>query len=555
MRLTDRREVAIKVVLPGVEGATERALREFSILQRVAPEHLVPFVETVDLGDELAVVLGRVDGGTLGRVLTERGWLSDGEAVTAVSPIATALGHLHEAGIVHGDVSPDNVLFDRSGRPALADLGLARLLGEHQPADFATPGFVAPELLSGGAPSPAADVYALGALLWFALCGEPPGIGGTRRALEEVAPRAGQGIVEVAKRLIASDPRERPTAREAAALVFDAAVPEPIAIVSGPSEVTGLTRRLREQARDLDDLGIPELAPLPEPEQSRGRSRARAVASRWSRPRHGAGGRTDGLPARAGALARFGVMGAAALVVGIAVSLALLWGLGSRGDSEAAAAAGARPLATEGAPARADETAGATSTGEAGATPSAAAASETSTEGAGATSSPTETPAQGDGMTSPVDVRLERDAPRSSPSRLLQALADARAEAWERGDVQLLAEAVARGSSAWRADEQQISRLASQRARLEGVELSVRQAGLSVGGRPAGRSTPDAVADQTAGSEVVMSALVRTGEHDVVFSDGRRATRPARDGAPVRITLTWTADGWRISAVTPRSEP
>ncbi|XVX22087.1 protein kinase domain-containing protein [Actinomycetota bacterium] len=571
VRLADRREVAIKVVLPGSEGASERALREFSILQRVAPEHLVPFVETVELGEEVAIVLGRVDGGTLGQVLSERGYLSDGEAVTAVSPIATALGHLHQAGIVHGDVSPGNVLFDRTGRPVLADLGLARLLGERQPAEFATPGYVAPELLSGGAPSPAADVYSIGALLWFALSGEPPGIGGTRRPLEEVAPRAGEAVVAVARRLIASDPHERPTAREAASLIFDAAPPEPIAIVAGPSSVTGLTRRLREEARDLRDLGIPELKPPPAPAATRGRDRVRALGTGWSRPRHGATSGSASGWRGAAALARFGALGAIAMLVGLSATIGLLWAIGARGDDEVAAgpvrpanavapvAPGESPITqiSPSAPPTAVPTPVTTAKAQASATPITTATAPATGVG---TAGPTEASDPG-GSPAADDVRLERDAPESSPSRLLQALVDARAKAWERADPGLLAEAVARDSPAWREDEAQIDRLLEQRVRLEGVELSVRQAGVEAASpatsAAAGASEPDTArpsrgsrptVDATS-TEVLMTAVVRTGKHVVLFADGRRATRPQRDGGVLRVGLRWTGDGWRIATV------
>ena len=138
-----------------------------------------------------------------------------------LAPVASALGRLHDLGVVHGDVSPGNVLLDLDGRPVLGDLGLGHVVGEVSPGVWGTDGYVAPEVLLGGDPTPACDVYALGALGWLCLSGTVPGPPGLRPELAEVS-RAGEGSEPVVAALAAAvsrrpgRPARRPRARLAA---------------------------------------------------------------------------------------------------------------------------------------------------------------------------------------------------------------------------------------------------------------------------------------------------------------------------------------------------
>ena len=88
------------------------------------------------------------------------------------------LAQAHESGVIHGDISPANVLFAESGKPLLADFGMAGLLGGGDGAlgvvGF-TPAYAAPERIRGGPPDQASDVYALAATLWHAQFGNPLG--------------------------------------------------------------------------------------------------------------------------------------------------------------------------------------------------------------------------------------------------------------------------------------------------------------------------------------------------------------------------------------------
>lgn len=87
--------------------------------------------------------------------------------------LAGALASIHQSGLVHGDISPGNVVIDRNGRARLIDFGQMAKVGERA-LRAAVPGFCAPETMVGGLLSEAADCYALGALLHWGLSGTAP---------------------------------------------------------------------------------------------------------------------------------------------------------------------------------------------------------------------------------------------------------------------------------------------------------------------------------------------------------------------------------------------
>src|SRR6478609_3388980 len=139
-RVHDRCRVAVKVVAVGAPGAggdadgeaadgeaadgnaaAAQAVRELAVLTRIDNPHVVRLHSATPLEDgRLALVLDLVDGGSLAAVVAGRGHLSAGECVTVLAPIARAVADLHTAGVLHGDLSPGNVLFTADGRPMLS---------------------------------------------------------------------------------------------------------------------------------------------------------------------------------------------------------------------------------------------------------------------------------------------------------------------------------------------------------------------------------------------------------------------------------------------------
>ena len=112
-----------------------------------------------------------IDGQTLEEIL-ERGPLSAEETIRVGVDLCKALAAVHSAGLIHGDIKSRNVMRARGGRVVLMDFGAVTEIGV--PAIAGTPVALAPELLDGGAPTPASDIYSLGVLLYRLVTAEWP---------------------------------------------------------------------------------------------------------------------------------------------------------------------------------------------------------------------------------------------------------------------------------------------------------------------------------------------------------------------------------------------
>ena len=262
-----------------VEAAHEAAAeglaalaREVALLRRIDHPHIVRLLRVVGVGGGgLAAVLEYAPGGSLADLVAARGRLEPAEVTTLLIPLGRALAHLHERGLVHGDLSPGNVLFAADGRPLLADLGVARVLGLRSGGEWGTPGFADP---AHPGPDPAGDVRALGALGWFALTGSPPApgdgdqrVGGSAGSRDAgVAGPAGAGpgvsprLLQLLRSCLAQDHSARPTAAEVVRGAWAAVPPVPIRLLAwvghspeggeAESSATDITRRVRAAATE-----------------------------------------------------------------------------------------------------------------------------------------------------------------------------------------------------------------------------------------------------------------------------------------------------------------
>jgi serine/threonine-protein kinase len=172
------RPVALKLLHPHLAldpAACARFLQEARTAARLAHPHIVPIYAVEAHGDTAFLVMAVVDGETLGQRVRRRGPLAAPEVERLVREVGWALGYARSLGVVHRDITPENILIERdTGRALLADFGLAQqAVVEDGGVMQGTPGYVAPEVIRGGDCSPRSDLYALGATAWFALAGAP----------------------------------------------------------------------------------------------------------------------------------------------------------------------------------------------------------------------------------------------------------------------------------------------------------------------------------------------------------------------------------------------
>jgi tRNA A-37 threonylcarbamoyl transferase component Bud32 len=242
--------------------------------------------------------------GSLLRAVQQRGPLPPAEIGAIGLRIATALDTAHFAHVLHGDVSPQNVLFRRTGTAALADFGLA-VLRDHRGnvASGFTIAHAAPEAVRhDGTIGERSDVYGLGSTLHHALTGQPPfpprpgesDVARTNRILHDPPPRATTApawLADVVQRMLAKDPAERPSTGEVVAVLAqhgpDLDAPGPDAPVYGPPP--GFEPASSAHTRDRPGAG--RVAEEPSAEATRLRAGrpdreapAEAPVRRWLRP-------------------------------------------------------------------------------------------------------------------------------------------------------------------------------------------------------------------------------------------------------------------------------
>ena len=171
------REVAVKVLTGDLDpDNVDRFLREQRAMGRLSGHpHIVTIfqVGTTARGRPY-IVMPCHDKGSLEALIRRHGPMDWSETLRIGVKLAGGLEAAHRAGILHRDVKPGNVLLTEYGEPQLTDFGIARIAGGFQTATgviIGSPAFTAPEVLAGASPTPASDVYSLGATLFCMLTG------------------------------------------------------------------------------------------------------------------------------------------------------------------------------------------------------------------------------------------------------------------------------------------------------------------------------------------------------------------------------------------------
>ncbi|MEV6912266.1 serine/threonine-protein kinase [Amycolatopsis sp. NPDC051071] len=226
------RPVAVKEVRlpPGVpvsqaDELRERTLREARAIAVLSHPNVIILHDVARENDEPFVVMELLPSRSLAHILRDHGPLTVEQAAAVGIAVASALEAAHAAGITHRDVKPGNVLVAGDGRIKLTDFGIARNVSEATMTRtgmmLGSPAYIAPEVASGGAVVPAADLWGLGATLFAAVEGSPPydadgdPLETVGKVVNGKVPKPGPGpLSDVIGALMKKEPSKRITLRE-----------------------------------------------------------------------------------------------------------------------------------------------------------------------------------------------------------------------------------------------------------------------------------------------------------------------------------------------------
>jgi eukaryotic-like serine/threonine-protein kinase len=292
------RPVALKRLAENLardEDLQRRFLREARLAARLAHPNVVRVFDVGEDDGRPFIAMEYVEGETLAELVAQRAPLAAAEAARLGTQMCAGLAAAHAAGLVHRDVKPQNLLLSTDGVLKLGDFGIAAghdgtrltLAG----TVLGTAGYLAPEQARGEEVTAAADIYAVGAVLYELLTGEPSRTAGS---LAELGSEDGFGPPDLAAR-VPSAPRELVAAVNACL----SATPE-----DRPPSAAALARLLAPVASEAETLSLP-----PDPAQ-----RATEILARPDRTRTWWAGR------RLAAIATLVVAAVAGLVAAVALS-------------------------------------------------------------------------------------------------------------------------------------------------------------------------------------------------------------------------------------------
>jgi serine/threonine protein kinase len=229
-----RRRVAVKVLPPKIAkdpAALARFHREAQVVGVLDHPNIVHALDFCEDDNLYYLVMEFIDGISLQEIVEKTGPLDPTRAAHYVRQAAEGLQHAHEAGLVHRDIKPGNVLVDRGGVVKILDLGLARFTDSRNEAIttrfddqsiMGTADYLAPEqAVSLHDVDIRADIYSLGMTLYFLLAGHPPFKEGTVAAklvsqqlhdptpIRQLRPEVPEGLAAVLRQMIAKDPAQR----------------------------------------------------------------------------------------------------------------------------------------------------------------------------------------------------------------------------------------------------------------------------------------------------------------------------------------------------------
>ncbi|MFC4009983.1 protein kinase [Nonomuraea purpurea] len=234
------RSVAVKTLQTTMLVPSAEAIQRFQVESRAAAALDDPYVVSVhdygivqdDGGTVPYLVMQLVEGQTLAELLDGQGWLPVSRAIGVALQVCRGIAAVHKAGVVHRDIKPSNIMLTERGDVKVMDFGIAKIsedttgITEPGAGAIGTLPYMAPERFDNVPAATSADLYSVGCVLYEMLTGRRPFSAtgpaliqqhhrAVPRPLHELRSDLPEGLSELVMRLLAKDPKERPTAREA----------------------------------------------------------------------------------------------------------------------------------------------------------------------------------------------------------------------------------------------------------------------------------------------------------------------------------------------------
>lgn len=223
------RTVAVKILRPSLTS-DQTFLARFRAEARNVANLQHPNIVTVhDVGSDGAthyIVMEFIEGQDLKKIIKAMGALPVDRALNLAIQICNGIGFAHRAGLVHADVKPQNILVTRDDMVKVTDFGIAQALSDSQPGErqtvvWGSPHYFAPEQARGEKPTPAADVYSIGIVMFEMLTGRLPYLGANQQELalshirdriplvSEVNPSVPENLVQIVLKIMSKEPAAR----------------------------------------------------------------------------------------------------------------------------------------------------------------------------------------------------------------------------------------------------------------------------------------------------------------------------------------------------------
>lgn len=223
------RTVAIKILRPSLtqdRSFIDKFQNEARSIANLTHPNIVTVHDVGNDGPTYYIVMELIDGKDLKKIIAQMGALPLNRALDLAIQICDGLGFAHRTGIVHADVKPQNILVTSNDVVKVTDFGIAQALTDTQPQQrsdvvWGSPHYFAPEQARGQQPTPAADVYSIGIVLFEMLSGQLPYAGASQQALAmahikdrtpmvtEFNPNVPESLAKIVYRVMSKEPNQR----------------------------------------------------------------------------------------------------------------------------------------------------------------------------------------------------------------------------------------------------------------------------------------------------------------------------------------------------------